>query len=116
MNIAIRTGRVIDPATNLDRITDLFISDGRLAQFAEPAEDSIPDKAIDATNLVVSPGLIALCANLREPGYSRKGTSASETAAAAAGGITTLCMPPLTKPIADNTAVIDLIEEHLDED
>ena len=111
MNIAIRNGRVIDPANNLDRITDLFISDGRIASLDEPPADFIADQEIDATNLVVSPGLIDLCANLREPGYSRKGTIASETAAAAAGGITTLCMPPLTKPIADNTAVIDLIED-----
>ena len=111
INIAIKNGRVIDPANKIDTITDLFISDGKIAALGQAPDGFVAEQQIDASNLVVSPGLIDLCANLREPGYSRKGTIASETAAAAAGGITTLCMPPLTKPIADNSAVIDLIED-----
>ena len=110
-NIAIRNGRVIDPANDLDKVTDLFISEGKIAAIGQAPEGFTIDQEIDAANLIVSPGLIDLCAHLREPGYTRKGSIASETAAAAAGGVTTLCMPPITKPIADNSAVIDLIED-----
>ncbi|RRC97191.1 dihydroorotase [Amphritea balenae] len=111
MNIEIQNGRVIDPANDLDQITSVFISAGKIAALGETPADFNADQVIDATGLVVSPGLIDLCAQLREPGYTRKGTIASETAAAAAGGITTICTPPTTKPIADNTAVVDLIQD-----
>ncbi|MEH6576064.1 MAG: dihydroorotase [Amphritea sp.] len=111
MNIKIQGGRVIDPANNLDQVTDLYISQGRIQAIGEAPTGFKADQSIDATNKVVSPGFIDLCAHLREPGYTRKGTIASETAAAAAGGITTICTPPTTKPIADNTAVVDLIQD-----
>ena len=68
-----------------------------------------PDRVLDATGQVVCPGLIDLCARLREPGQEHKGTIASETAAAAAGGITSLCCPPDTTPIIDTPAVAQLI-------
>lgn len=111
MNIKIQGGRVIDPANELDQIADLYISDGVISAIGTAPAGFSADQTIDANGLIVSPGLIDLCANLREPGYTRKGTIASETAAAAAGGITTLCTPPTTKPIADNTAVVDLIQD-----
>lgn len=111
MHIKIQGGRIIDPANELDQIADLYISDGKIRAIGAAPAGYSADQTIDANGLVVSPGLIDLCASLREPGYTRKGTIASETAAAAAGGITTLCTPPTTKPIADNTAVVDLIQD-----
>lgn len=111
MNIKIQGGRIIDPANELDQIADLYISNGTISAIGAAPAGFSADQTIDATGLIVSPGLIDLCANLREPGYTRKGNIASETAAAAAGGITTLCTPPTTKPIADNTAVVDLIQD-----
>lgn len=111
MNIQIQGGRVIDPANQFDQITDLFIRDGKIAAMGSAPTNFKADQIIDARGKVVSPGLIDLCAHLREPGYTRKGNINSETAAAAAGGITTICTPPTTKPIADNTAVVDLIQD-----
>jgi hypothetical protein len=64
-----------------------------------------PAQTIDAQGLVAAPGLVDLSVALREPGYSRKGNIASETLAATAGGITSLCCPPQTKPVLDTAAV-----------
>jgi dihydroorotase len=68
-----------------------------------------PGQSIDAKGLVAAPGLVDLNVALREPGYSRKGSIASETRAAAAGGVTSLCCPPQTKPVLDTSAVAELI-------
>ncbi len=111
VKIKIQGGRVIDPANELDQVTDLYISQGRIQAIGTAPDGFSADQTIDASGKIVCPGFIDLCAHLREPGYTRKGTIASETAAAAAGGITTLCTPPTTKPIADNTAVVDLIQD-----
>ncbi|WP_271272007.1 dihydroorotase [Aliamphritea hakodatensis] len=111
MNIKIQGGRVIDPASQLDQVTDLYISHGKIAAIGQAPAGFNADQTIDASNQVVSPGLIDLCAHVREPGYTRKGNISTETAAAAAGGVTTLCTPPNSKPIADTTAVVDLIQD-----
>lgn len=112
MNIIIAGGRVIDPAQQLDEVTDIYISDGRILHIGEHApEDFVANEVIDARNQVVCPGLIDLCAHVREPGYTQKGNIASETAAAVAGGITTLVTPPTTKPVVDTPAVAELIQD-----
>lgn len=111
MNIKIAGGRVIDPATSLDQITDLFIHAGEIFAIGEAPENFHIDDIIDATGYIVCPGLIDLCAHLREPGETHKGSIASETAAAAAGGITTLITPPTTRPIVDTPAVAELIQD-----
>lgn len=111
MNIKIQGGRVIDPASQLDQVTDLYISAGTIAAIGQAPAGFKADQTIDASNQVVSPGLIDLCAHVREPGFTRKGNISTETAAAAAGGVTTLCTPPNSKPIADTTAVVDLIQD-----
>lgn len=109
MGIIIRGGHVIDPANQLDEITDLYIDNGRIAAVGSAPEGFSEDEVIDAGGQVVTPGLVDLQARLREPGEKHKGTIASETAAAAAGGITTLCCPPDTKPVIDNPAVAEQI-------
>lgn len=101
--------RVIDPGKTFDRITDLFIDGSRLVGIGQPPADFQATSRIDAKGLVAAPGLVDLSVALREPGYSRKGNIASETLAAAAGGTTSLCCPPLTKPVLDTSAVADLI-------
>ncbi len=111
MNIKITGGRIIDPATGLDEITDLYIRDGEIFAIGEPSHSLHYDEVIDATGKVVAPGFIDLCAHLREPGETHKGSIASETAAAAAGGITTLVTPPTTRPIVDTPAVAELIQD-----
>ena len=109
MGIVIRGGRLIDPANQRDEISDIYIGDGRIAAIGKKPKGFSEDEIIDAKGLIVTPGLIDLQARLREPGQKHKGTIASETAAAAASGITTLCCPPDTKPVIDNPAVAEQI-------
>lgn len=109
MRIAIQGGRVIDPAQQFDAVADLFIAEGRIAGLGQPPAGFAADRVIDARNHIVCPGLIDLCARLREPGQEHKATIASETCTAAAGGITTLVCPPDTDPVIDEPAVVELI-------
>jgi dihydroorotase len=109
MRWQISQGRVIDPASDFDAVTDLFIADGRIIARGHRPDGFEPDQMIEASGQVVIPGLVDLSARLREPGQENKGTIASETRAAAAGGITTLCIPPDTDPVIDTPGVADLI-------
>lgn len=109
MRMVIQGGRVIDPARQIDRVADLYIADGRIAGLGEPPAGFTPERVIDACDCIVCPGLIDLCARLREPGQEQKATIASETRAAAAGGITTLVCPPDTDPVIDEPAVVEWI-------
>lgn len=111
MRLAIRGGRVIDPANGLDGVQDIYIDQGRIAALGAPPDGYTPDREIDARGLVVCPGLVDLCARTREPGLEHKATIASETAAAAAAGITTLCCPPDTDPVIDTPAVAQLVRQ-----
>ncbi|QLC72804.1 dihydroorotase [Pseudomonas sp. LPB0260] len=109
MRTRILGARVIDPSSGLDRLADLYIADGKLAAIGQAPDAFDAEQSIDAQGLVAAPGLVDLSVALREPGYSRKGSIASETLAAAAGGVTSLCCPPLTKPILDTPAVAELV-------
>lgn len=103
----IANGRIIDPANHRDETADLWIADGKVI-------DPMPGKeteTIDATGLVVAPGLIDIHVHLREPGQSHKETMASGTRAAAAGGFTTVVAMPNTNPSADSAATITWIKE-----
>ena len=100
---------MIDPASGLDQTRDLFIDAGTLLAFDQAPAGFKADQSIDAVGLIAAPGLVDLSVALREPGYSRKGTITSETLAAAAGGVTSLCCPPHTKPVLDTPAVTELI-------
>ncbi len=112
MRTVIQNGRLLDPAQNLDTISDLYLADGRILGHGAKPDGFEADQTIDATGQIVIPGLIDLSARLREPGQEHKGTIASETRAAAAGGITTLCVPPDTNPIIETPAVAELITRH----
>jgi len=112
--ILISGGRVLDPASNRDEITDILIVDG-LIKAIGPQErfDRAPAgvKTVDATGLVIAPGLIDLHVHLREPGQSAKETIATGTLSAARGGFTSIvCMPNTTPPI-DNAGTVALIRE-----
>lgn len=95
-NLHIKNGRVIDPANNIDEVRDLFVIDGKIADHAAANAE-----VIDATGLIVAPGLIDIHVHLREPGQEHKETIASGTAAAAAGGFTTVVAMPNTTPPID---------------
>ena len=109
MRITLRGGRVIDPANGLDAVTDLHIAAGRIAGLGAAPAGYVAERTVTAVGRIVCPGLIDLCARLREPGAEHKATIASETHAAAANGITTLVMPPDTDPVIDETAVVESI-------
>lgn len=112
-NILIRQGRVIDPANDLDAVKDIYIKNGHIVAIDDKIEhdSAIEAHEIDATGMIVIPGVIDLCARMREPGLEHKATIKSETIAASKAGITTLCCPPDTDPVIDETAVVDLINQ-----
>ncbi len=105
-SLVIENGRVIDPANGRDEIGEIYISGGKFV-----AERPDGAQVLDASGLVVSPGLIDLHVHLREPGQSHKETIASGTAAAAAGGFTTVVCMPNTNPVADSPSTISWIRE-----
>jgi dihydroorotase len=109
MSVSIINGRLIDPAHGIDDQLDLHIDGEQVVAVGDAPAEFSPDEVIDARDRVVCPGLVDLAASLREPGYEHKATLASEAAAAARGGITTLVCTPDTNPVIDNPAVVELI-------
>jgi len=107
--IHIKGGHLIDPANNIDAITDLWIAEGKVQTIGNAPDGFTADQTINADKQIVCPGLIDLSARIREPGQEHKATIASETTAAAKSGITTLVCPPDTQPVIDSPAIVELI-------
>ena len=107
--VVIRGGRVLDPSQGVDASLDLLLVEGRVAALGEDV--SAPDDAelVDASGLVVSPGLIDLHVHLREPGGEHKETIASGARSAAAGGFTAVVAMPNTQPPIDNPAAVGFV-------
>ena len=106
----IRDGRVIDPANKRDEVVDLLIVDGKIAPLSQlSALNSQPDE-LDASGLIVAPGLIDMHVHLREPGFGHKETIESGARAAAVGGFTTIVCMPNTSPVADDPSTIAWIK------
>lgn len=105
-----QNARVIDPSQNMDVVCDLLCRDGKIAAVGQglPADGA---KRIDASGLVLAPGLIDLHTHLRDPGFTEKEDILTGCAAAAAGGVTTLCAMPNTKPTCDTPEIITYILE-----
>jgi dihydroorotase len=110
LKIHIKGGRLIDPASGVDRIADLFIAAGRVAAVGAPPEGFHANRVIDAAGLIVCPGLVDLSARLREPGYEYKATLESEMQAAIAGGVTSLACPPDTDPPLDEPGLVEMLK------
>ena len=110
MKLLIRGGRLIDPASGLDRIGDLAIAAGRVVAIGDVNRDFTPERTIDASGLVVAPGLVDLAARLREPGHEHEGMLESELAAAAAGGVTSLVCLPDTDPPLDEPGLVEMLK------
>lgn len=106
----ITNGRLFDPANQLDTVADIHINHGRIIALGDAPSDFVPAKTIDAANMLVIPGLIDLSTRLGEPGLEHFTTIAREGRAAAAGGITSLCVMPDTDPVNDSFAVSELIQ------
>jgi dihydroorotase len=110
MKLHIKNGRVIDPANGIDAVQDLYIADGKIAGVGSMPAGFEAERSIDATGLVVAPGLVDLSARLREPGYEYKATLESEMQAAVQGGVTTLVCPPDTDPVLDEPGLVEMLK------
>ncbi len=110
MKIHIKNGRLIDPKSNIDSPQDVFIAAGKVVGIGNVPEGFTANQTIDATGLVVCPGLVDLSARLREPGFEYKATLISEMQAAAAGGITSLACPPDTDPVLDEPGLVEMLK------
>ena len=110
MKIHIQNGRVIDPMNARDDVTDLFIAAGKIVAIGQPPADFHANRTIDASGLIVCPGLIDLSVRLREPGYEYRATLESEMLAAAAGGVTSLACPPDTDPPLDEPGLVEMLK------
>jgi dihydroorotase len=105
--LVIRGGHLIDPAAGVDALKDVLLKDGRVAEIASPGKLKSANGAeiLDATDLYLAPGLVDIHVHLREPGQGYKETIATGTAAAAAGGFTSVAAMPNTTPVNDSPEV-----------
>lgn len=108
MKTLIKNGRVIDPATNTDKVLNLLIEDDKIIDRFE-AEKMEADEVIDASGMYVMPGFIDLHVHLREPGFEHKEDIESGSKAAAKGGYTSVCCMPNTKPTTDSKEIVSYI-------
>jgi dihydroorotase len=115
MNLHIRNARIIDPPSKRDEQGSIFTSGGQIVALDTPPAGFVSERELDASGLIACPGLVDVCARLREPGNEHKATIASETRAAARGGITTLCCPPDTDPVIDEPATVELIHRRVED-
>lgn len=107
--LLVRGGRVVDPSRDLDASLDLLLEDGVVARVGEGLKAPKGAEVVDASGLVVCPGLIDAHVHLREPGQEHKETVRSGTLAAAAGGFTAVASMANTVPVNDNASVTELI-------
>lgn len=106
-SLTIINGRVIDPANGVDEVTDLVIEHGKVARLGKVSRPDGP--VLDASGCIVSPGLIDVHVHLREPGHEEKETIATGSAAAVAGGFTSVCCMPNTDPAIDDDSRVEYV-------
>ncbi|PHV11776.1 dihydroorotase [Chitinimonas sp. BJB300] len=111
MNMLIQNGRVIDPASGFDSVTDLYLDQGRIVAIGAAPAGFKEEITLDAKGLTVMPGLVDLAARLGEPGGEHKNKLQSELKAAVAGGVTTLCAMPDTKPALDQPSLVQMLRQ-----
>jgi dihydroorotase len=109
-SVLVRNGHIIDPANNVDEVGDVLIIDGKIAKVGGTLAEDV-NNVIDATDMTVTPGLIDMHVHLREPGFEHKETIATGTAAAAAGGFTSVVCMANTSPVTDSPEKIEHIYE-----
>jgi len=109
VKILIKNGRVLNPATKFDGVTDILIEDKIIVKMGENLKDRA-EKVIDAMGKWVVPGLIDVHVHLREPGFVQKETIATGTRSAAMGGFTTICPMPNTDPVCDSEIMVEYVK------
>src|SRR5262245_47194669 len=105
--LRITNGHIIDPSQGIDQVADLWLRDGRVVGIGPQSLHA--ERTIDATGQIVCPGLIDMHVHLREPGREEDETIATGTAAALAGGITSVACMPNTEPALDNQAAAEFV-------
>jgi dihydroorotase len=108
--ILFRGGRVVDPSQGHDGVADLLIVDGTIAALGQGIGTPDGARIIDATGLVVAPGLVDVHVHLREPGQEERETIATGAASAVAGGFTAICAMPNTDPVIDNQSAVGFVK------
>ncbi|MHB1127758.1 MAG: dihydroorotase [Bacillota bacterium] len=116
MKWLIKGGRVVDPASGMDRVADVLVEHGKVVAVAKGIAAGDGAQVIEAAGKIVTPGLVDMHVHLREPGYEAKETIASGTRAAAAGGFTGVACMPNTQPVADNAAIVAYIKSRAREE
>lgn len=111
MKLHIKNGHLVDLANDLDAKLDLYISGGKIEAIGVAPDGFVADHMIDAQGLTIIPGLVDLCARLREPGYTYKATLESELRAAVSGGVTSLVCPPDTDPVLDESGLVGMLRQ-----
>lgn len=109
MNMLIKNGRVIDPSQNMDGMFDVLVENGLIREIGTGIAAPEGFELVDATGTYVVPGLIDMHVHLRDPGLEYKEDIISGTKAAVAGGFTSVCCMPNTKPVIDNKTVVSYI-------
>ncbi len=108
LQLLIENGRVIDPSQGVDGVMSVLLEDGRIAGLGVDAHRDCP--RLNAAGRIVAPGLIDLCAELREPGFEEDETISTGTAAALAGGFTTVACMPGTDPPIDSQGTVEFVQ------
>ena len=111
VNVILKNGRLIDPATGSDETVDIFVKNGRFEKIGKSISASGDVEVIDLKGKVVAPGFIDMHVHLREPGFEHKETILTGCQSAAAGGFTAVCCMPNTNPAIDDASVIRFIQE-----
>lgn len=109
--LVIRNGRVIDPASGLDAVCDVYLAAGRVAAVGANLDAPSSAAVFDATGMTVAPGFIDMHVHLREPGFEHAESIETGARAAAAGGFTSVCCMPNTSPVNDSATVTSYIIE-----
>jgi dihydroorotase len=109
MDLLIKNGRVIDPSQNLDDAMDVLVENGLIKEIGKGLSVPAGVETVDASGMYVVPGLIDIHVHLRDPGLEYKEDIVSGTKAAVAGGFTSICCMPNTKPVIDNKTVVSYI-------
>ena len=108
MKILLKNARVVDHKNNLDGKMDILLENDKISKVAEEITIDA-DKQIDCTNYIIIPGMIDMHCHLREPGFEHKETIETGSKSAVAGGFTTICPMPNTKPVPDNVETLKMI-------